>query len=410
MIKILHTADLHLDSPLNSLALRDENLKNRVQVATRETLKKIVNIAIEENVIAVLICGDLFDRIERSANTSAFLMIQIHRLKRAGIHVFYIKGNHDVGNPISVTIDFPNNVHCFDAKGGYVQLDSADVCIHGISFSGKTAPESLIPKFKPPMPGMVNIAMMHTSVNGSAGHDIYAPCKVNEMISTGFDYWALGHIHKRKVYAERPWIVMPGMPQGRDVGESGTKSITLINIEDRQVIIKEVFTSVVEFGEIEIDTTSLQDIDSLYSAIHTNLQNFKNQLQSSSGIARVTLKGKSELNWQIHRDRDSLVEMIRDYASEIGEIGIDKVKLETSEKQAIITPDATTELAEIMNQLQNTKKFNDKFLGELNQLIGQLPSKVRSKLLNNEDAANALVEQLSRNGARRVIAAMRTNS
>ena len=60
MTKILHTADIHLDSPLKSLALRDPELKDQVQIATRSALVRIVDVAIAESVDALLIAGDLF--------------------------------------------------------------------------------------------------------------------------------------------------------------------------------------------------------------------------------------------------------------------------------------------------------------------------------------------------------------
>lgn len=88
MIKVLHTADLHLDSPLKSLALRDEDLSKKVRTAGRSALTRIVETAISEAVVAVLIAGDLFDGAERSARTAAFLMLQIERLREHGIRVF----------------------------------------------------------------------------------------------------------------------------------------------------------------------------------------------------------------------------------------------------------------------------------------------------------------------------------
>ena len=152
MIKILHTADVHLDSPLRSLALRDSELRDRVQTASRTALTRIVDIAIAEDVAALLIAGDLFDGAERSARTAAFLTMQLERLRERGIHVFYIKGNHDAENPLTGEMSLPDNVHVFDGRGGKVQL-SDDVWIHGVSFANRHAPESLLPKFPAPVRG-----------------------------------------------------------------------------------------------------------------------------------------------------------------------------------------------------------------------------------------------------------------
>ena len=148
-MKILHTADIHLNSPLRSLALRDSALRERVRTASRTALSGIVDIAVAEDVAALLIAGDLFDGAERSARTAAFLTAQLERLRERGIRVFYIKGNHDAENPLTGELSLPDNVHVFDGRGGKVQL-AEDVWIHGVSFASRHAPESLLPKFPAP--------------------------------------------------------------------------------------------------------------------------------------------------------------------------------------------------------------------------------------------------------------------
>ena len=81
---------------------------------------------------------------------------------------------------------------------------------------------------------------MHTSLAGTAGHDLYAPCAVHELHEWGFDYWALGHIHVRSEYAGASTVVMPGMPQGRDIGEAGPKTVSLVTVgDDRSIVIEE---------------------------------------------------------------------------------------------------------------------------------------------------------------------------
>lgn len=172
MTKILHTADIHLDSPLRSLALRDPDLRDQVHTATRSAFTRIIDTAIAESVNALLIAGDLFDGAERSARTAAYLTGQLDRLRDGGIRVFYIKGNHDAENPLTGELNLPENVHIFDGRGGKVQL-SEDVWIHGVSFANRHAPESLLPKFPAPVSGAINIAMLHTSLAGAGGHDPY---------------------------------------------------------------------------------------------------------------------------------------------------------------------------------------------------------------------------------------------
>ena len=122
----------------------------------------------------------------------------------------------------------------------------------GISFANPQAPESLLPKYPAGRDGTLNIGIMHTSLAGSPGHDVYAPCNVADLHGHGFDYWALGHIHARSVHRGSSTVVMPGMPQGRDINEAGEKSVTLVTIrDDRSLEIEERLTSVAQFERVE---------------------------------------------------------------------------------------------------------------------------------------------------------------
>ena len=81
-------------------------------------------------------------------------------------------------------------------------------------------------------PGYFNIGMLHTSLTGRQGHEDYAPCSTDELKSKGYDYWALGHVHKREIVDKDPWIVFPGNIQGRHIRETGVKGVTLVTVED----------------------------------------------------------------------------------------------------------------------------------------------------------------------------------
>lgn len=253
MIKVLHTADLHLDSPLATTALRNDGLRAAVEIATRTALDRIVEIAIEEGVDAVLIVGDLYDGRQRSMKTAAYLLSAFRRLAAADIRIFVIRGNHDAESTITREIAWPDYVHVFDGRGGHIMLTD-QIAVHGVSFRDPHAPESLLPKFRP-VPGVVNIGMLHTSLGGAAGHDPYAPCSIAELAAAGFDYWALGHVHRRTVHHEAPFIVMPGMPQGRDMGEDGPKSVTLIHVEESGLRIEERPSAALEFRHDSIDVS-----------------------------------------------------------------------------------------------------------------------------------------------------------
>jgi exonuclease SbcD len=93
--RFVHAADIHLDSPLRSLALRDPALGELIGNATRRAFVAIVDLCLEEKVDALLIAGDLYDGDQTSMKTARFLSDQIRRLDQAGVRTFMIRGNHD---------------------------------------------------------------------------------------------------------------------------------------------------------------------------------------------------------------------------------------------------------------------------------------------------------------------------
>ena len=404
MIKILHTADVHLDSPLKSLALRDEELRDQVHTATRTAFTRIINTAIAENVSALLIAGDLFDRVERSARTAAYLTGQLDRLRDSNIRVFYVKGNHDAENPLTGELSLPDNVHIFDGRGGKVQL-SEDIWIHGVSFANRHAPESLLPKFSAPVAGAINIAMLHTSLAGAAGHDPYAPCTVKDLVAAGFDYWALGHVHRRQVHAEAPWIIMPGTPQARDIGEPGPKSATLLTIGET-IEVAEVPTSSVEFLNVTIDATEAENEDGLRGLLRNVLRETANSLISDSGVIRLFLTGSTPRRWQILRDQDVWIEAVSQYARETGSLWLDKLVFYLSDV-AETGSSATDELAAIMETIRQEPGFAETCRADIKTIMAELPAQRRGELVPDENSMDALARRLSEAGTQRMLARMK---
>ncbi len=373
MVKLLHTADLHLDSPLRTLALRDLGLRDAVENATRAALSRIVDVAIAEEVAAVLIAGDLYDGNQTSMKTAAFLIGELQRLDDADISVFLIRGNHDAESRIPAKIAWPANVHVFSANAKPVALGDTGITIHGISFSESRAPKSLVPRYRP-VAGQVNIALLHTSLGGAAGHDPYAPCSISDLVETGFDYWALGHIHKRSVHHENPFVVMPGMPQGRDIGEDGEKSATLICIEDGQIRLEERATSALVFRRAECDLSEAETIADVLTKIR---QSIRNQVGETPTVLRLTLTGQTPAAWQVRRDADLINESAQD-AAPVGRVWIDKVVLQLSTTGADEpAAGAADEIASLIHEVAGETGFQDIALDVIEDLVAGLPGELR---------------------------------
>ena len=119
MLKFLHAADLHLDSPMRGLERYDGAPADQIRGAARRALENLVRLAIEEQVRFVLIAGDLYDTDWKDYNTALFLSRQMSRLRQEGIRVFVIAGNHDAASQITRSLRMPENVkNSLHARGG----------------------------------------------------------------------------------------------------------------------------------------------------------------------------------------------------------------------------------------------------------------------------------------------------
>ena len=330
--RFIHAADIHLDSPLRSLALRAPDLGELIGSATRRAFVSIVDLCLEEQVDALLLAGDLYDGDRTSMKTARFLAAQIRRLHEAGIRVFVIRGNHDALSRITRELTFPDSVTVFGGRAKPELIDPASggftVAIQGLSFAKPEALESLLPRFQPPREGAVNIGLMHTSLAGAPGHDPYAPCSPADLDATGFDYWALGHIHKRSATRGRCVVVMPGMPQGRDIGESGPKSVTLATVaDDRTIHVEERLTSVAQFESVPVDLTGVADWRGMLAKITAALQRARQTVPSEHFVARLHLTGHTPLAWRIRSDLDLLQNNVANQAADIDRTWIEKTEV-----------------------------------------------------------------------------------
>ncbi len=233
MIKFIHAADIHLDSPLRGLENYEGAPVEEIRGATRKALVNLIDLALEEKVSFVIISGDMYDGDWKDYNTGLFLLRQLSKLTSNGMNVFIVKGNHDAESKITKDLKLPQGIKIFSSKQPEtVSLESKGVAIHGQSFATPAVKEDLASNYPPAVKGMFNIGVLHTSVNGREGHENYAPCSIDTLKSKNYNYWALGHIHKKEILSENPWIVFPGNIQGRHIKETGFKGCMIVSIEE----------------------------------------------------------------------------------------------------------------------------------------------------------------------------------
>ncbi|MYG10406.1 MAG: DNA repair exonuclease [Rhodobacteraceae bacterium] len=413
MFRFVHTADLHLDSPLKSLALRDPELKQQVGIGTRETFAKIVNLCIEEMVDALLIAGDLYDSDQTSMYTARFLANQMQRLDKEGIRVFIIKGNHDAGSVITGQLIFPDSVKIFSIKAETVNITKGDlnIAIHGVSFPNRPVPESLVPKFPYPSQGMFNIGMLHTSLGGAQGHDTYAPSNINELKQVGYDYWALGHIHKQFCHKGETTVVMPGIPQGRNIGEDGEKTVSMVSVDETGITdLQQVSLSVLQFERVEIDVSDITEWRELVVTIHKSIQQLMRTLSHKIYVLRLNLLGTTDLNWRIRRDSEILLEEARRIVDDNHEFWIEKVETNTQGKATNDNNKAYVGALANLSFLEDTE-IPHSVLREIEDytktILRALPASSKNVLGETEDEKNKIVEELLEEGISDTLAYLR---
>lgn len=232
--RFIHAADIHLDSPLLSLEEYPGAPLEEIRLATRKALARLVDLAIESEAAFVVIAGDLFDGEWHNCNTGLYFVSQMKRLRAADIPVYISLGNHDAANKgMTQALPWGDNVRFFDyRKPERIEAAGGEATLYSQSFRSRHITEDLTGAFPKGSAGTFNIGVLHTSVNGSAQHPLYAPCSIEGLLSHQYQYWALGHIHTRSELARDPWVVFSGNIQGRNVREFGPRGCYLVDVDD----------------------------------------------------------------------------------------------------------------------------------------------------------------------------------
>jgi DNA repair exonuclease SbcCD nuclease subunit len=286
---------------------------------------------------------------------------------------------------------------------------SVPVAIHGLSFAKPHAPESLLKKYKAPLDRHVNIGIMHTSLSGAVGHDPYAPCSPEDLHASQFDYWALGHIHKRSVIKGKAHIVMPGNPQGRDINESGPKSVSLVTVgDDRAITVTERFTALAQFETARVDASTFSEWNDLVHAITEALESAREGVQADHLVTRLRIEGNTPLAWRIRSDHDLLLTEAKFRASSIGNCWVEKIDVACSLATTPRAKGNADPLAELRNligtEILGSESFKLQLAGIGDELRSQLPADCREVLGNSQAEYEALLWKLAREGAEDVLA------
>lgn len=303
LMRFIHCADLHLDSPLHGLDDYEGAPLATLRGATRTAFGAIVDLALKTPVDFVLIAGDVYDGDWPDFNTGLFFAQQLRRLDAAGIRVFLVHGNHDALSRITRSLPLPANTHVFRADvAETVLIEALGVAIHGQSFATPAVTCDLAADFPAARPGLLNIGLLHTALAGSEGHAPYAPTTPARLLGLAYDYWALGHVHTRAVVHAAPWIVFPGNPQGRHIRESGPRGCMLVSADATAIeTVEFVATDVARWVTLALDIAGLDDFDALDAALHQAVSAAANAAPTHLLAIRCILRGRGPLHAWLYR-------------------------------------------------------------------------------------------------------------
>ena len=332
-MKFVHSADVHLDSPLRGLDEYPGAPTRELRGATRQACENLIDLCLEEEARLLIVAGDLYDGDWPDFNTGLYFAQQMARLDAAGIRVVLVRGNHDAASRITKRLVYPKNVHSFsERKPETLLLDELQMAIHGQSFARHDITANLAVGYPEPIAGRFNIGVLHTALEGREGHNPYAPCRVDELRARGYDYWALGHVHQREIVAEEPWIVFPGCLQGRNVRETGAKGCSVVSVQDGRVEAVEFRAmDVLRWVSLNVDAEGMDREDALLSRIADELQSAKRGAEGRFVAVRLQVVGTTALHEKLASEPEHYRQQIRAIGIEAGagELWVEKVRFLT---------------------------------------------------------------------------------
>ena len=292
MLKILHMADLHLDSPFS---LKNADTAQAMRQMMRGTFTSAMLYARSEKIDLVLISGDVFDTGYAARDTLALLRSEFE--KSQDIKFIIAPGNHDpyrADSPWAKT-EFPSNVHIFKSSSlSKISFDDLNTDVYGWAFTEESMSADPLAVKPHPDPERINILCAHCELEGPVGGR-YCSITKAELGAAGFDYAALGHIHKGTDGANKigkTYYAYSGCLEGRSFDECGTKYAIIAEIDKNKGELKAEFRprpfTQRKFEVVETDVSGCTDTPTLLSMVNSAVRTARTGNETS---VRVILRG-----------------------------------------------------------------------------------------------------------------------
>ena len=323
MYRFVHAADLHLDSPFRGLSAAAPEQAEALRRTTFEAYDRIIELCIEQHVDALLVAGDIFDSADNSLGAQLRFRDGLVRLAEHGISAFVCHGNHDPLDGWRAGLDWPDLAYQFDDTVTSAPLranDPGSPLVYGISYAVRDVQQNLVPQFPQREAGRPAVGLLHANVGGNPDHGSYAPCSIDDLTATGYDYWALGHVHTRQILRGpqegAPVIVYPGNPQGRHPNERGPRGVYLVEMNEAGVVSEPTFhpVDIVRWAMPDLAIDGLHDEEDLLATLERSIEAELDAADGRNLVYRIRLSGRGELHGSLGRSNmlDDLRELLNE--------------------------------------------------------------------------------------------------
>lgn len=282
-MRILHAADLHLDSTFAALTAEKARQRRR---ESREILSALAETAQRERVDIVLLSGDLMDGERVFPETIELLKAALERMR---CPVFIAPGNHDPYTPDSpyAKESWPDNVHIFRSESlTAVPLAELGCVVHGAAFTDRHRYTQALDGFSAPRDGMTHLLCLHGAVNEP--ESVYGGITRRQIEDSGCAYLALGHIHQYSgVQMEGACVwVYPGCPEGRGFDETDDKGTVIAEVTAGRVDVRFVPLCRRRYRILRVDVTNAEPIAALERILPPT---------AAEDICRVIFTGETDI-------------------------------------------------------------------------------------------------------------------
>lgn len=283
-MKLIHCADLHLDSKMETNLSSEQASERRIEIL--QTFENMIQYAKVNGVKVVIIAGDLFDTIKDTHKRMKSRVLELIN-NAEDIDFLYLQGNHDNSDYYRQLESVPSNLKFFNKK--WTCYEYGEITITGVELQNDTSngiySELSLKEHK------INIVVLHGQESNYGNKDKAEIINLGELQNKYIDYLALGHIHeyKYKKLDNRGMYCYPGCLEGRGFDECGKKGFVILDVQDGKIGHEFIHQAKRTFHEISVDITGLISESEIVKKIEESVQDIPNM-----DLVKIILCGEVE--------------------------------------------------------------------------------------------------------------------